>query len=47
LAKQVMPNPTLCYRTRFRCKNIEATINLKGIGIDDFGIELFRKLNRD
>ena len=40
-----MPNLTLCYRIRFRRKNIEAAIDLKGIGIDDFGIELFGKLD--
>src|SRR5262245_49691496 len=42
-----MPNLTLPFRTRFRRKNIEAAINLKGIGIDDFGIELFGKLDRE
>jgi hypothetical protein len=47
LAKQVMPNLTLYFRIRFRRQNIEAAINLKGIGIDDFGIELFGKLDRE
>src|SRR6188472_3442666 len=42
-----MPNLMLCYRIRFRRKNIQAAINLKGIGIDDFGIELFGKLDRE
>src|SRR5438128_509864 len=43
----MMPNLTLCYRIRLRRKNIEAAINLKRIGIDDFSIELFRNLDRD
>jgi len=47
LAKQVVPNLTLCFRIRFRRKNIEAAINLKGIRINDFGIELFGKLDRE
>src|SRR5262249_13166223 len=42
-----MPNLTLCFRIRFRRKNIEAAINLKGISIDDFGVELFSKLDRE
>ena len=42
-----MPNLTLCYQIRFRRKNIEAAIDLKGIRIDDFGIELFGKLDRE
>ena len=40
-----MPDPTLCSRIRFCRKDIEPAIDLKGIGIDDFGIELFRKLD--
>src|SRR5438105_15201310 len=42
-----MPNLMLCLRIGFRRKNIEAAIDLKGIGIDDFGIELFGKLDRE
>ena len=42
-----MPNPALRVRIRFRRKKIEAAIYLKGIGIDDFGIELFGKLDRE
>src|SRR5690349_8905295 len=43
----MMPNLTLCHQIRFRRENIEAAINLKGIGIDDFGIELFGKVDRE
>src|SRR5689334_17727339 len=43
----MMPNLTLCYQIRFRRENIEAAINLKGIGIHDFGIELFGKVDRE
>jgi hypothetical protein len=47
LGEQVMPNLTSRFRIRFRCQNIEAAIDLKGIGVDDLGIELFRHVNRE
>jgi len=42
-----MPHPALRYRIRLRRKNLEAAIELKGISVDDFGIELFGKLDRE
>ena len=38
-----MPNLTSRLRIRFRRQNVQTTIDLKGIGIDDFGVELFGK----
>jgi hypothetical protein len=35
----MMAHTALCFRVRFRGQNIQATINLKSIGIDNLGIE--------
>src|SRR5437764_14310677 len=43
LAKQVMPNLTSRLRIRFRRPKVETTIDLKGMGSDDFGGEVFGK----
>ena len=37
----MMAHSALCFRVRFGGQNIEAAINLKGVGIDNLGIEFF------
>src|SRR5207248_441125 len=41
----MMAHTALCFRVRFGGQNIQATINLKGIGIDNLGIEFLRQFD--
>ena len=41
----MMVHATLRFRVWFRGEDIETAINLKGVGIDDLGVELFREFN--
>src|SRR6184192_1553983 len=38
----MMAHTALCFRVRFGGQNIQATINLKCVGIDNLGIEFLR-----
>ena len=40
-----MAHPSLCFRVGFGGQNIQAAINLKCVGIDNLGVELFRQFN--
>src|SRR6266550_1257992 len=41
----MMAHTALCFRVRFGGQNIQATINLKCVGIDNLGIEFFRQFD--
>jgi hypothetical protein len=40
-----MAHTALCFRVRFGGQNIQATINLKCVGIDNLGIEFLRQFD--
>ena len=40
-----MAHTALCFRVRFGGQNIQATVNLKGIGIDNLGVEFLRQFD--
>src|SRR5256885_6794768 len=41
----MMAHTALCFRVRFGGQNIQATINLKCVGIDNLGIEFLRQFD--